>query len=104
MKGHSLQEGIITFIVNFVRNNEDATALQQAFKTLDLNGDGVLSQEELTTGMMRFLKVSKREASVIASAVFKKIDVNRSGSIDYSGTYGTRRVRTGRHQLRADHL
>jgi Ca2+-binding EF-hand superfamily protein len=45
MKGHSLQEGIITFIVNFVRNNEDAVALQQSFKMLDLNGDGVLSEE-----------------------------------------------------------
>jgi len=43
VKGQSLQEGIITFIVNFVRNNEDASQLQQSFKTLDLNGDGVLS-------------------------------------------------------------
>ena len=79
-------------------------ALQQAFKTLDLNGDGVLSEEELTTGMMKFLKVNKREAGVIASAVFKKIDVNRSGSIDYSGTCYTCRVRTGCHELRADHF
>jgi len=71
--------------------------LQQAFKTLDLNGDGVLSEEELTTGMMKFSGVSKREAGVIASAVFKKIDVNKSGSIDYSGTFDTCRVRTGRH-------
>lgn len=44
MKKHSLQEGIITFIVNFVRNNEDEIELQQSFKNLDLNGDGVLSQ------------------------------------------------------------
>ena len=43
MKAHSLQDGIITFIVNFVKNNEDATELQQCFKALDLNGDGVLS-------------------------------------------------------------
>lgn len=60
IKGQSLQEGIITFIVNFVRNNEDASQLQHCFKTLDLNGDGVLSQEELTLGMMKFLKTTKR--------------------------------------------
>lgn len=60
MKKHSLQEGIITFIVNFVRNNEDEIELQQSFKNLDLNGDGVLSQEELTEGMMKFLNVGKK--------------------------------------------
>ena len=86
MKKHSLQEGIITFIVNFVKNNEDAVELQQSFKSLDLNGDGVLSEEELTIGMMKFLNVNKRDASAIAEAVFRKVDTNRSGYIDYSGT------------------
>jgi Ca2+-binding EF-hand superfamily protein len=62
---------------------------------LDLNGDGVLSQEEITQGMMRFLKVSKREAAAIAEAVFRKVDVNRSGSIDYSGTTLSLRVHPG---------
>lgn len=51
-----------------------------------MNGDGVLSQEEMTEGIMRYLKTSKREASLIAEAVFKKIDTNHSGFIDYSGT------------------
>jgi Ca2+-binding EF-hand superfamily protein len=60
MKKQSLQEGIITFIVNFVRNNEDEIELQQSFKNLDLNGDGVLSQEELTEGMMKFLNIGKK--------------------------------------------
>lgn len=60
--------------------------LQTCFKALDLNGDGVLSQEEMTEGIMRYLKTSKREANLIAEAVFKKIDTNHSGFIDYSGT------------------
>ena len=34
--------------------------------------------------MMKFLKVSTKEASAIAAAVFKKVDANKSGYIDYS--------------------
>jgi hypothetical protein len=33
---------------------------------------------------MKYLKTNKREATAIAEAVFKKIDTNRSGYIDYS--------------------
>ena len=75
---------MVTFIVNFVKNNDDAVQLQHSFKALDINGDGVLSMEELTIVMMRFLQISKREAGVVAAAIFSKIDVNKSGSIDYS--------------------
>ena len=67
-----------------MKNNDDAVQLQQSFKALDLNGDGVLSLEELTLGLMKFLQISKREAETVATAIFNKIDVNRSGSIDYS--------------------
>jgi Ca2+-binding EF-hand superfamily protein len=59
--------------------------MQKTFKNLDLNGDGVLSQEELCEGIMRYLNLNKREASAISEAVFKKIDSNHSGYIDYSG-------------------
>lgn len=38
----------------------------------------------MTEGIMRYLKTNKREAAVIAEAVFKKIDTNHSGFIDYS--------------------
>ena len=73
--------------------------MHHSFKTLDLNGDGVLSEEELTIGMMKFLKVSKRDAAGLASAVFRKVDVNRSGFIDYSGTSLTCRVCVGCFEL-----
>lgn len=36
---------------------------------------------------MKYLKTSKREAAAIAEAVFKKIDINHSGAIDYSCNY-----------------
>lgn len=67
---------------------------------MDLNGDGVLSQEELTEGMIKFLNIGKREATAIAEAVFRKVDTNRSGFIDYSGTFYTCRVHYRRHELR----
>lgn len=33
---------------------------------------------------MRYLKTSKREASIIADAIFKKVDKNKSKFIDFS--------------------
>lgn len=33
----------MTFMVNFVQNNSDLNEMEKCFKTLDLNGDGVLS-------------------------------------------------------------
>ncbi len=60
LKSRSLQDGIITFIVNFVKSSHDAIELQKCFKALDLNGDGVLSEEEMTEGLTKYLKTSKR--------------------------------------------
>ena len=58
--------------------------MQRCFKELDLNGDGMLSLEELGIGLEKFLKVGKKEASVVAETIFKRVDTNNSGFIDYS--------------------
>jgi hypothetical protein len=35
--------------------------------------------------MARYLKLGEREALYVAKKIFEKVDVNNSGSIDYSG-------------------
>lgn len=72
------------FMVNFIKKPEDEEEMQRCFRDLDTNGDGMLSMEELTLGLERFLKVSKNEAKSIATGIFKRIDTNNSGFIDYS--------------------
>ncbi len=61
--------------------------MTKAFKALDLNGDGVISLHELKLGMSRYLKLGEREALYVANKIFEKVDINISGSIDYSGKF-----------------
>lgn len=37
--------------------------------------------------MSRYLKLGEREALYVAKKIFEKVDVNNSGSIDYSCTW-----------------
>jgi Ca2+-binding EF-hand superfamily protein len=56
----------------------------KSFQTLDLDGDGVISVEELKVGLSEYLDIGTKEALSIAKAIFKKVDTNDSGFIDYS--------------------
>lgn len=38
-----LQEGMLIFIVNFIQDKNDEDKIARSFKTIDLNGDGVIS-------------------------------------------------------------
>ena len=42
-----MQEGVLIFMVNFLSSNEERDDLMKAFKKMDLNGDGMISPEEL---------------------------------------------------------
>ncbi|KAG8391018.1 hypothetical protein BUALT_Bualt01G0144400 [Buddleja alternifolia] len=57
------------------------------FKTLDADGDGVLSRDELQKrfgklSSMEFELQSKEEITNLYDALFDKFDVDRSGTID----------------------
>jgi calcium-dependent protein kinase len=50
---------------------------------LDLNGDGLISLEELKIVLSRYRK-TEENINGIAESIFERIDTNRSGFIDYS--------------------
>ena len=70
-----------------MKDSKDQSQMIKVFKALDLNGDGVISLHELKLGMGRYLKLGEREALYVAKQIFDKVDVNYSGSIDYSCKY-----------------
>ena len=86
IEANALQEGMLIFIVNFVKDKGDEAEMAKSFKTLDLNGDGVISLEELQKGMARYMGVDEKKAQGLAKQIFKKVDLNNSGAIDFSGT------------------
>ena len=52
---------------------------------MDLNGDGVLSKEELVKGYLKYLP--ENEAIEYVNDIMKQIDKNNNGEIDYMGNY-----------------
>ena len=59
--------------------------MAKSFKALDLNGDGVISLAQLQKGLAKYLGVHESQALGLAKQIFKKVDLNNSGSIDFSG-------------------
>ena len=84
MRNSDIEGGFLIFMVNFIKDGKDEAEMMKCFKALDLNGDGVLSEEELKQGLAEYLKITEKEALSIAKGIFKKVDTNNSGFIDYS--------------------
>lgn len=58
--------------------------MAKSFKMLDLNKDGVISLQQLQKGLARYLNVDETKALGLAKQIFKKVDMNNSGAIDFS--------------------
>lgn len=58
---------------------------QRAFKVLDTNNDGMLSKEELLVGFEKIFDKTDLETAVQeVDKIFRKVDIDGSGYIDYS--------------------
>eukprot|EP00828_Plagiopyla_frontata_P027285 TRINITY_DN3547_c0_g1_i1.p2 TRINITY_DN3547_c0_g1~~TRINITY_DN3547_c0_g1_i1.p2 ORF type:complete len:124 (-),score=26.35 TRINITY_DN3547_c0_g1_i1:184-555(-) len=69
------------FLVQYFTSNDEKNELMKMFQALDLNGDGVLSREELLTGYQKYLP--EDQAIQYVNDIMKQIDKNNNGEIDY---------------------
>jgi len=80
--GRKLQQAALTYIVNYLLSKEEKNELLVTFQTLDKNGDGVLSREEIYEGYKDIL--GEVEAQKEVDRIMEKADIDKSGSIDYN--------------------
>ncbi|OMJ68897.1 hypothetical protein SteCoe_33514 [Stentor coeruleus] len=77
-----LQHAVLTFITSQLSSKEETKQLADTFKSLDKNGDGKLSKEEL---LKEFIKnMSEDEAQTEIQRIFNCVDMDMNGHIDYS--------------------
>lgn len=77
-----LQQAVCTFMVSQMATQEEMEELQKAFASLDKNGDGKLSKEELLTGFTEIMGAPAAEEEVVR--IMKLVDTDENGWIDYS--------------------
>ena len=79
---HKLQKAVLLYIISFFDLKEEKDELLKTFKALDTDHDGELSKEELLVGYSKIQ--SEEEAKKEVDRIFKEIDVNGTGAIDFS--------------------
>jgi calcium-dependent protein kinase len=73
------QKAVMTFICSRMKD-EEVSHLKEIFESIDKNGDGHLSLDEVKEGMK---KVGMEDQGI--EELFKKMDTDGSGMIDYTG-------------------
>ena len=78
----TLQKATLSFIANQMNMNEEIKKLKDSFDKIDVNKDGVVSQDELIQCLE---SVYSHEIAVMkAKEIFEEIDFNNDGTINFS--------------------
>lgn len=77
-----LKQATLAFIASQLVGREEKEHLEKIFKSIDKNGDGHLSKEEILEGYEDHFGVPISEEDV--DRMFRNIDVDGNGTIDYT--------------------
>jgi calcium-dependent protein kinase len=77
-----VKQTILSFMAAHFDTQEETKALRDAFMSVDTNGDGRLSLEELISAYCQIM--TREEAVFVAEKVIKCVDLDHNGHIDYS--------------------
>ena len=78
------EQAVLTYIVNGLTEKAEMEELENAFREMDIDNDGLLSRNEILT---QYLKTNSdiSLANQSVDDLLLKADVNRNGQIDFSG-------------------
>ena len=77
-----LQKATVSFLTNQISINEEIKKLKEEFDKIDVDKDGEISKDELIKCLETIYP--SQEAVLRANAIFKEIDFNNDGSINFS--------------------
>ena len=77
-----LQKAIVSFLANQISINEEIKIIKDEFDKIDVNKDGEISKEELVICLESVYPY--QEAVHRANEIFKEIDFNNDGTINFS--------------------
>ena len=77
-----LQKATVSFLANQISINEEIKKLKEEFDKIDVNKDGEISKDELIKCLESIYP--SQEAKLRAENIFKEIDFNNDGSINFS--------------------
>ena len=77
-----LQRATVSFLTNQISINEEIKKLKEEFDKIDVNKDGEISKDELIKCLETIYP--SQEAKIRANNIFKEIDFNNDGSINFS--------------------
>lgn len=99
----SLREAVLRFILDRVVAQEQIDKVTKTFEALDVNGDGILSREELRAGLR--LVMTEEKACQEVEKIMQRVAVSGSDQIDYSAfllvSLGDERLLSTDHLLTA---
>ncbi|OMJ71185.1 hypothetical protein SteCoe_30681 [Stentor coeruleus] len=75
-----LQRATLAFIVSQIMSSDDVGALQNVFKEIDSNGDGLLSKKEIRKALESNTGYSDNDIEILIS----KVDLDQNGLVNYS--------------------
>lgn len=79
------RHAIMTLMAGMMVNKQEKEELLTAFQALDLDGNGVLTVDELLAGYKKiYPQLTEEEVHIAVKTVLEKIDVNGSGQIDFT--------------------
>lgn len=79
---YKLKQATLTYIVSQLLNKEETAKMESIFKAMDLNNDGMLSMDEIKAGYEKHFGTNVDDEEI--RRMFKEIDADDSGAIDYS--------------------
>jgi len=77
-----LQQAVSTFITTQLLTKEETQHWRDVFNSIDSNGDGHLSREEMIEGLSKTMPAEEAEAEV--EKIMQQVDTDQSGHIDYT--------------------